>query len=63
VPREVAAALAPALEHAVRSSAVGAKLRPLGILLDYAPADKLTADMRNEMNRVSELAHRAGMIK
>jgi len=63
VPGEVTAKLAPALERAVRSADVGAKLRPLGILLDYAPAEKLTADMRGEMKRVSELAHRAGLVK
>ena len=63
VPGEVKAKLAPALEHAVRSAGVAAKLRPIGILLDYAPAEKLTADMRGEMTRVSELAHRAGLVK
>ena len=63
VPAEVKAKLAPALEHAVRSPAVAARLRPIGILLDYAPAEKLTADMRSEMKRVSELAHRAGLVK
>lgn len=63
VPREVTAKLAPVLEHAVHSSGIGAKLQPLGILLDYAPAEKLTADMHEEMRRVSELARKAGLIK
>jgi len=63
VPREVTAKLAPALDHAVHSAGIAAKLRPLGILLDYAPAEKLTADMRDEMKRVSELARQAGLVK
>jgi len=63
VPGEVTAKLAPALERAVRSPGIAAKLRPIGILLDYAPAEKLAADMRSEMQRVSELARRAGLVK
>jgi len=63
VPGEVTGRLAPALDRAVHSAGIAAKLRPIGILLDYAPAEKLAADMRNEMQRVSELARRAGLVK
>jgi len=63
VPPEVAATLLPALERAIRSPAVAARLKPLGILPDYAPPAKLLAEMRDEHKRVSELARQAGLVK
>ncbi len=63
VPTEVTGALVPALERAIKAPGIAAKLRPLGMLLDYAPPDKLLADMREEHRRVSEIARQAGLAK
>jgi tripartite-type tricarboxylate transporter receptor subunit TctC len=63
VPPEVTNTLLPALERAIRSPAVAARLKPLGILPDYAPPAKLVDEMRNEHKRVSEIARRAGLVK
>ncbi len=63
VPAEVTRALVPALEQAIRSPAIGAKLKPLGMLMDYSPPDKLLAEIRNEHARVQEIAEKAGLIK
>ena len=63
VPPEVTGALVPALERAIKAPGIAAKLRPLGMLLDYAPPDKLLADMREEHRRVSEIARQAGLVR
>src|SRR5712671_7129572 len=63
VPAEVTRALVPALERAIRSPAIGAKLKPLGMLMDYSPPDKLLAEIRSEHARVQEIAEKAGLIK
>lgn len=63
VPPEVAGTLAAALQRAITSPAVAARLKPLGILPDYAPPAKLVAEMRDEHRRVSELARQAGLVK
>jgi tripartite-type tricarboxylate transporter receptor subunit TctC len=63
VPPEVTNTLLPALERAIRSPAVAARLKPLGILPDYAPPAKLVDEMRDEHKRVSEIARRAGLVK
>ena len=63
VPPEVTRTLVPALERAIRAPAVEAKLKPLGILPDYASPEKLIAEIRDEHRRVSELARQAGLVK
>ena len=63
VPAEVSAALVPALERAIRSAALVARLKPLGIAADYAPPEKLLAEIRDEHLRVSAIAKAAGLIK
>jgi len=63
VPAEVAGTLAAALERAIRSPAVAARLKPLGILPDYAPPEKLAAEIRDEQRRVAEIARKAGLVK
>jgi tripartite-type tricarboxylate transporter receptor subunit TctC len=63
VPAEVTRMLVPALEHAIRSPAIGAKLKPLGMLMDYSPPDKLLAEIRDEHARVREIAKKAGLVK
>ena len=63
VPQDVTRVLVPALEHAIRSPALAARLKPLGIAVDYAPPDKLQAEIRDEHERVSEMARQAGVLK
>lgn len=63
VPAEVTRALVPALERAIKSPAIGAKLKPLGMVMDYSPPEKLLAEIRDEHRRVSEIAAKAGMVK
>src|SRR5262245_52651094 len=63
VPLEVTRALVPALEHAIKSPAIGAKLKPLGIVMDYSPPEKLLDEIRDEHRRVSDLASKSGLIR
>ena len=63
VPPEVTSVLVPALERAITAPSVAARLKPLGIVPDYAPPAKLVAEMREEHRRVSELARQAGLVK
>jgi len=63
VPAEVTNILVPALERAITAPAVAARLKPLGILPEYAPPAKLVAEMREEHQRVSALARQAGLVK
>jgi tripartite-type tricarboxylate transporter receptor subunit TctC len=62
VPAEITRTLVPALERAIRSPAIGAKLRPLGMLMDYSPPEKLLAEIRDEHRRVSEIAAKSGLV-
>ena len=63
LPPEVTARLVPAFERAIRTPEVGAKLKPLGILTDYASPEALLAEMRDEHRRVTEIAKKAGLVK
>lgn len=63
VPSEVTAALVPALERTLRAPELAARLKPLGIVADYAPPDKMVAEMRDEQRRVRDIARQAGLLK
>jgi len=63
VPSEVTHVLQPALEQAICSPEVAAHLKPLGIVADYAPPDKLVAEMRDESRRVRDIARAEGLLK
>jgi len=63
VPPEVTKVLVPALERAITAPSVAARLKPLGIVPEYAPPEKLVAEMHDEHQRVSELARQAGLVK
>jgi len=63
VPAEVTRVLVPALERAIKSPDIAAKLKPLGMLMDYSPPEKLLAEIRDEHRRVSEIAAKAGLVK
>jgi tripartite-type tricarboxylate transporter receptor subunit TctC len=60
---EVPAVLVPALERAISSPELAAKLRPLGILAEYLPPDKLLAEMKDEQERVRRIGRQAGLLK
>jgi len=47
----VTGTLAPALERAISSPALAAKLKPLGILVDYSGPEKMLAEIRAEHRR------------
>jgi len=63
VPPEVTRVLVPALEKAIRNPALAARLKPLGIAADYQPPEKLVAEIKDEHQRVSEMARQAGVLK
>ena len=63
VPAEVTKALVPAIEKVVKDPAIGAKLAGLGILQDYAPPEKLVAEIREEHRIIEEIARKAGLVK
>jgi tripartite-type tricarboxylate transporter receptor subunit TctC len=56
-------ALVGAIEQAVKAPAVAAKLAPLGILQAYASPEAQAVEMRDEFQRVAEMAKKAGLTK
>lgn len=63
IPDDARKALIAAIEEAVKSPTVAAKLAPLGILQAYATPQQQQAEIRDELRRVNEVAKRAGLIK
>jgi tripartite-type tricarboxylate transporter receptor subunit TctC len=63
VPAEVAKALIPAIEKAVKEPAVVSKLAGLGMVQDYMAPEKLFAEVREEHRIVEEIAKKAGLVK
>jgi tripartite-type tricarboxylate transporter receptor subunit TctC len=63
VPAEVTRTLVAAIEKVATDPAVAAKLASFGILQDYAPPEKLVAEMREEHRMVEDLAKKAGLVK
>jgi tripartite-type tricarboxylate transporter receptor subunit TctC len=63
VPAEVAKTLVAALEKVMKDSAVASKLTNLGLVADYAPPDRLVAEIREEHRQVEQIAKKAGLIK
>jgi len=63
VPAEVTKALLPAIEKVVKDTAIGAKLAALGMVQDYAPPEKLLAEIREEYRTIEEISKKAGLIK
>ncbi len=63
IPAEVSAALIPAIEKTAKNPASAAKLAALGMVQDYAPAEKLLAEIREEHKTIEEIAKKAGLIK
>ena len=63
IPEEARRSLTGAVERAVRSPAVAAKLAPLGILQSYAGPEAVSAEIRDELKRVADLARKTGVVK
>ena len=63
IPDEARKALVGAVVQAVNAPAVSAKLAPLGILQSYAAPEEMTAEIREEFKRVSEMARKTGLVK
>jgi tripartite-type tricarboxylate transporter receptor subunit TctC len=58
VPPEVVNALLPALERTVKNPAIAARLQPLGIIQEWSPAPKMTAEIAAEYESVGELTRK-----
>lgn len=63
LPPEVTRTLVPAIEHAVKSPTIAAKLLPFGIVQDYTSPERQTAEIREEFRAVQEIAKKRGLIK
>lgn len=63
IPEDAKKTLTGAIEQAVKTPAIAAKLLPLGILQSYAAPDQAVAEMREELKRVSDIARRNGLVK
>jgi tripartite-type tricarboxylate transporter receptor subunit TctC len=57
-PPEVAQALVPALQKAARNQAIAQRLQPLGLVQDWEPAARLTAEIQSEYDTVSDVNRR-----
>jgi tripartite-type tricarboxylate transporter receptor subunit TctC len=55
VPPEVMQVLVPALERTVKNPAIAARLQPLGIIQEWAPPQRLAAEIASEYDTVSDL--------
>jgi tripartite-type tricarboxylate transporter receptor subunit TctC len=63
VPAEVTSVLVPALERAIRAPELAARLKPLGILAEFLPPERLVAEMKDEQERVRRIGRQAGLLK
>jgi tripartite-type tricarboxylate transporter receptor subunit TctC len=63
VPAEVTKVLVPAIEKAVKDPAMAPKLAALGVVPEYAPPEKLVAEIREEHKIAEEIAKKAGLVK
>lgn len=63
IPEDAKSALASAIEQAVKSPAVGARLLPLGIVQDHRTPAELAAEIREESALVLGVAKQSGMLK
>ena len=63
IPDEARKALIGAIEQAVKSPAITAKLAPLGIAQNYGSPEQTAVEIREEFKRVSEIAKKTGVVK
>ena len=63
IPEDARKALAGAVEQAVKSPAIATRMAALGIQQSYATPEQQTAETRDELKRVSDLAKKAGLVR
>jgi tripartite-type tricarboxylate transporter receptor subunit TctC len=63
IPDDARKALVEAIEQAVKSPAVTARLAALGIVQSYGTPEQAAAEMRAELKRVGDLARKTGVVK
>ena len=63
IPEDARKVLVGAIEQAVRSPGITARLASLGILQSYATPEQTAAEMRAELKRVGEMARKTGLIR
>ena len=63
VPAEVTKVLLPAIEKVVKDPSIAARLAPLGVFQEYAPPDKVLAEIREEHRVLEDVAKKAGLVK
>ena len=63
IPEDARKSLVSAIEQAVKTPAIAARLLPLGILQSYATPEQMTTEIREEFKRVSDLAKKTGLVK
>jgi tripartite-type tricarboxylate transporter receptor subunit TctC len=63
IPDDAKKALVGAIEQAAKAPAVAARLAPLGIVQSHADPAQMSAEIRDELKRVTEMAKKTGMVK
>jgi tripartite-type tricarboxylate transporter receptor subunit TctC len=63
VSPDVPRMLVPAIEKVVRDPAIAAKLATLGIIAEWAPGEKVAAEIREGHRTLEEIAKKAGLVK
>ena len=63
IPEDARTALVGAIEQAVKSLAISARLATLGILQSYGTPEQTAAEIRTESRRVGEMARKTGLVK
>jgi tripartite-type tricarboxylate transporter receptor subunit TctC len=63
VPPPVTRVLLPAIEKVVKDPAIAARLAPLGMVGEYAPPDKVLAEIHEEHRVLEDVARKAGLVK
>lgn len=63
IPEAARKALIDAIEQAVKSPAITARLAPLGIVQAYGSPEQLSAEIREEFARVKDMASKTSLVK
>jgi tripartite-type tricarboxylate transporter receptor subunit TctC len=63
IPEDPRRVLVGVIELAAKAPAINARLAPLGILQSYATPEQATAEIREEVKRVREMARKTGLLK
>ncbi|MEO7336910.1 MAG: tripartite tricarboxylate transporter substrate binding protein [Caldimonas sp.] len=63
IPEEARKVLVRAIERAVKTPAITARLAPLSIFQSYAGPEQTAAEIREEFRRVSTIARKTGLVK